>query len=573
MIRANTYFSSFSQVSGYESPLRQRIKLVKQRCRSYPMDSLDFIMIDLERPETLIRHAEFCTGDLTGRYLDFLSVGMHLEPSDRDRMDMLFERILKCQAPCGAFGRVYVQDLGASEHELKWGAASKLFMGLLRYYMETGSGKALTAAQRNAEYFLSHLDYFKSCCDKHKQDETFEISEWIVEPMALLYGITGDARCLEVCRMVADSLPSTIDRCHSHGFMTTLRGLQFAALYTGDVSWNRLPEKFRQEIAERAVWPDGNIPEVFPMSGRNEGCSIADWVMLNLYAGFITGRDEAYEKAENALYNAMALNQIVNGGFGSRELNSDKRGYAQGELSEECWWCCAHNCGLALVEFIDHAVTLRDGELRINLLVPGRHTLQHDGRTVMVDITTRYPEKADTIVFVNGAPDGMKTRIRIPSGVKNAAIREDALPAGGRRYMLSGKMGYSLEEVPNGVVLRYGPLVLVPLRYCSASATPIDYSKTSIPQGYVPVVMPKGRPAIVPVEQDADGFYLFPKQPPELWKCYEEGILSRLAFENLSVNVPLYFPDGKIRSQRFWPECYSTTTLIGYDLPLVFDKG
>ena len=68
--RPATHFSTFAQATLHESPLLNRIRLAKQRGRSYPMDSLDFIMVDLERPETLTRHADFCTGDLTGRYLD-----------------------------------------------------------------------------------------------------------------------------------------------------------------------------------------------------------------------------------------------------------------------------------------------------------------------------------------------------------------------------------------------------------------------------------------------------------------------------------------------------------------------
>ena len=54
------------------------------------------------------------------------------------------------------------------------------------------------------------------------------------------------------------------------------------------------------------------------MQLRNEGCSIADWLMLNLNAGLITGEDGAYEKAERIFWNALAFNQWINGSFGHR---------------------------------------------------------------------------------------------------------------------------------------------------------------------------------------------------------------------------------------------------------------
>ena len=319
--RPATHFSTFAQATLHESPLLNRIRMAKQRGRSYPMDSLDFIMVDLERPETLTRHADFCTGDLTGRYLDFLAASATSNRPTTIECRRC-SRILKCQAPNGAFGRVQVQDMGVSSDELAWVASSKVFIGLLRYYQETGDPKALTAARRNAEFFFANLDRIREASIQQKKPEDLhrwirsagglgDVGNWITEPMAELFGITGDQRCLDVCRAVAEAQQSRpLNGRHSHGVMTTLRGLQLAAIYTGDASWNKLPEQFRKEIADEAAWADGNISELFPQSRRNEGCSIADWVMLNLYAGFISGEDEAYEKAENALWNALFLESV-----------------------------------------------------------------------------------------------------------------------------------------------------------------------------------------------------------------------------------------------------------------------
>ena len=226
-----------------------------------------------------------------------------------------------------------------------------------------------------------------------------------------------------------------------------------------------------------------------------------------------------------------------------------------------------------MTEFANHAVTLRNGEIRVNLLVPGKYTLQYEGRAITVDITTRYPEKADTLIFVNGAPESMKVSVRIPKWIKNALLRKDVLPGGGVRYVLSGKLGYQLEEARGGVILRYGALIMVPLLYITGEPVKTIDSGAGIPEGYVPENMPDERPAIIPVKQDEDGFYLYSKQPYPFWQYYEEGTISKLAYNDLSVSVPLYFSDGTIRYQRFYPECDSTTTMSGGDLPLIFNKG
>jgi len=95
--------------------------------------------------------------------------------------------------------------------------------------------------------------------------------------------------------MIEECLESPEKGVHSHGFLSTLRGLQVAVLITGDNAWNVKVERYRQTIIERHYeMPDGGIPEGFPPGQRNEGCSIADWIMVNLNAGLITGDETAY---------------------------------------------------------------------------------------------------------------------------------------------------------------------------------------------------------------------------------------------------------------------------------------
>ena len=561
----NTYFKRFADVTLYPSYLKKRISLAKIRAKSYPMDSMDFIMMDMERPESLKRQADFCTGDLTGRYLDFLSASMEIDETDRERLDELFRRILNCRTKEGTFGASYNRaSLNESEYNKIWDTAAKHFVGLIRYYLWSGNVKALDAAVGNAEYFLSHKEYVDRCIDENIRTHVFRMSYWITEPLAMLYGITGDERYIEVIRKIEQAMPDSINSHHSHGFMTVLRGFQLAAIYTGDKSFNDLPEKFRKVIAEEAVWADGNISESFPMSQRNEGCSIADWIMLNLYSGFITGNPECYEFAETAMMNALALNQTVNGGFGHRMLKKDKTGYLAGHLSEEAWWCCLHDAGLSMVEYARHAVTMENGKVSVNYLLSGVYTFDN----VTVTVTTNYPQTATAIITARNTDD---VSIRIPSFVKNAAIKETVLPNNTKRYTVTGDMGYYLTDVSNGVVLKYGPLVMAPLRYL-VDEDEHSTKNTSIPEGYVPETMPKDKPAIIADKIDEKGFIVFEKTPYPEWQCYEEGFASQLAFDDLSVNVPLYYPNGSVSQHRFYPMAYSTTTTIGNELPFVFDS-
>jgi len=89
-----------------QSQTKFRLGLVRQRTRTYPLDSMDFIMMDLERPEGHHRHAYQCAGDLTGRLLEFLSHAEGVDGQHDERLPELFERILRQRRPSGLFGRI-----------------------------------------------------------------------------------------------------------------------------------------------------------------------------------------------------------------------------------------------------------------------------------------------------------------------------------------------------------------------------------------------------------------------------------------------------------------------------------
>ncbi|MFA6716255.1 MAG: beta-L-arabinofuranosidase domain-containing protein [Victivallaceae bacterium] len=562
MITKNYKFGQLAETRLYESPLLARLRLAKQSCNHYPMDDMDFIMMDIERPEAFHRHADFCTGDLTGRYLEFLAVSMPHDKSDENRMHELFWRLLKCQSPSGPIGRVFVQDLCTKDtlYNSSDGVTNKLFMGLLQYYLYTGNGKALDAAGKTAEYIFN----FTNPCNHYGCN-----TGWLTDPMALFYAITNDLRALDYCHKVKDDLKKLpLEKTHSHGLMTTLRGLQMAAMYTGDLSFNEQPERFRKLIAEQAVWVDGNIPELFPSSRRNEGCSIADWVMLNLNAGFLTGADEAYEKAELAMYNALGLSQLSNGRFSLRAISQDKRCYLR--QVEEAWFCCVHNGGLALVKYADHVVSLQNNIIKINFLVPGHYELVNNGQTISIDITTGYPETYHAIILVKGAPNSMDVKIRQSSFVRNIKLDKQQLPGNRDRYILNGDMGYYLERVENGVILKYGPLVMAPLQYAPPQKDTDNPSGVEV-EGIVPDFR-ADYPAIIPPEKKDDaGFLVFDNERNMGWICFEEGPRSRMTYGCLSVNVPLRFPEGTTKVMRFYPELSKTTIMKEAYFPIVFE--
>ncbi len=549
------------------SQLGFRIGLARTRMSSYPCDLMDFIMIDLERPDNRYRQAYFCNGDLSGRLLEFLTCAEGVDGKHDPRLDELFERILKQRRPSGYIGRFAAApgSVATESSPERAGAGSKHFSGLLRYYELTGDKRALAAALGLAELLWSVRQEWKEK----------KFVSWVIEPMARLWDITKDPRWIEFSEMVRDNIhPLGQEKTHSHGFMTTIRGLQVMTLLTGDLSWNALPDQSRQYIIEKQlVTPDGNIPEGFPTSARNEGCSIADWILLNLYQGLIHGDENAYETAERAFWNALAFNQLITGGFGHRRIASN--GYGVDNI-HEAWWCCTQNGGLAMAEYARHSVTFRKDTIHVNFLIPGEFEVLLPGdKKARVTIQTAYPGKAEAIIEAENIPENILLQVRVPSCVKNPQVVK--VRTGNKvKVTFSGKIGHRIEQANPGVILTYGPLVLVPPKGVGVGSKSSP-AADGIPDGYVPQSIPEGIPIIkLDTPADEDGFIKLPLCPPErplpTWSYFDEGPGARTWVEGAAAEVRLKYPDGSVLPTRFVPMCFSTSCMSLFETPVVF-KG
>ena len=548
------------------SQLKFRLGLVRQRTRTYPLDSMDFIMMDLERPDGHHRHAYQCTGDLTGRLLEFLAHADGVDGIRDERLFELFERILRQRRPSGLFGRIIADPLLSHE---AFSACARFFPGLIYYYELTNDVRALDAAVSLADLTIRSRDLWRK---RLTETGGRAIEFWITEPMALLYGVTGKQEYLDFVGMINDALEMPDKGAHAHGYMATLRGLQAAALVTGDAAWNEKPEAARRMIIERHYeLPDGCTPECFPHSGATEGCSIADWLMLNLNTAAITGRAEAYEHAEHILWNALAFNQWNTGCFGVR--STSPCGYGMRRF-EEAWWCCLHHCGLALVEYARHAVTLRDNTIHVNLLVPGRYQLAlPGGQEAEVRITTAYPARAEVSIEAVRVPPDLPLRLQVPACVRQPVVTE-VRDASHVQLHLAGRLGHYVTPCHNGVMLQYGPLVLSPAIYSWQGTDNGPYaaatSEAYAPTGYIPDVMPQGLPVLELPTADNDGLFPLAELPLPDWMYFDEGPTSRCGVAGSAGNVSVKFPDGSKKTLRFTPLCYNTSCLSLFDTPIVF---
>ena len=539
------------------SMLSVRLNLARQRLKQYPLHTLDFVMMDLERPTGVRRHADQCVGDLTGRLLEFWSAAEGVDGVREERLPELFERILRTRQKSGLFGAFNGQPENPQPVDGNLSVVMyRLFSGFMRYWQASGDSRALEAAVDQAEWLLAHRDRWQH----HFPEGARAIEFWVTEPLAMLYHATGDDRYLDFIAWI-NRIIGPCEYTHSHGFMATMRGLQLAALYSGDETFNRKPEEARRRIIDgHYQMIDGCVSENHPRSFRNEGCSIADWLMMNLNAGLL-GAPDGYAEAENILWNALFFNQFATGGFGHRDLMEN--GYAMGALSE-AWWCCTHHAGLAMTEVARHAVTCSDGVIRVNLLIPGRFRVAGGE----VEISTVYPQRGRALIRTRDC--SLPVEVTPPPSLHEVELRK-LQQEDGETILLSGRLGYWLDrrEEPR-VALRYGPLLLAPLTYYWGG--PRQEVADDIPAGYVPDFLPAGTPRLLVGEPDRDGL-LPPLRTTPLpeWSYFETGAAAELGFDGISGYVDCLFPGGEKHELWFSPLCHLTSNLSFYDTPLLFE--
>lgn len=537
----------------YDSQLKARLGLVRKRLQAYPMADMNFTMMDLERPTLRKRHADFCTYDLTGRMMLFYSLADGIDGTHCDDLQEIFKRVMHSRRKSGLF------DDNPDDQPVIVGA--HFISGLVNYYTLSGDMRALNAAEDAAERMLRDGDRFFKCLESNG---TNNMNAWISEGFAELYRETRDEKYLDAIRRIAKECMGTINYAHSHGYMTTLRGIMRAAIYSNDDELAMIVKERLCEIMEIGVTEIGDISEAFPRSHRNEGCSIADFIMLCMLCGHYFDDPSCYEAAEYSLWNALYFNQFVTGGFGHRFFAY--RGYRT--YVEEAWWCCTQNAGTCFAEIARHVATVRGGKVKVNFLIPGEYTLPGENGNITVTITTKLPTKAATVIKVVGTKNDVD--IRIPDYIKEVSVRRVETDFGYTLY-LDGKLGHYAEKRGDGYVMKYGPLVLAPMIYTWDMCVN-DAEKTSIPEGYTHENMP-GYGCMLDIgEADENGFYHFEHDPIPAWIVFEEGEMADIAGgEAAAAHIPVCFDDGEKNVLYFQPLCSATTNLTLMDIPVVFD--
>ena len=427
--------------------LLKRVDMVQARMLSgaNPRFTDDFIVADVAlRPDYPRRFSNY-SGDLSGRYIGaFASMP---DPASSQHLTNLVAEILRYQKADGRFGSAELkfspEAIGLDHTALLWGNG-RLLVGLLEYHASSPDPKVLEAA-RSLGDFLANAS--KGCMSETVSKRVNDLGaagmicvSQLIEPLALLAEATGDAVYLEDAEAILPWFQQERGTQHSHGYLTTLRGLVLLCGATGDSQYLNLAKSLYDDlISSSDLLIYGGVREYFgDKYDRDEGCSEADFIRLSLQLWRATGQVEYLERAERCLLNQFYNDQFATGDFGHRAYFD--RGVAPSLGQGRAWWCCTMHGLRAFRDVADAIVTTDEDVVKLNLFLDAQWS--DNARTVTIETEAAVDGPLYTLAIDRAPQEGLRTAVRQPRWVTAMQVSVN-----GKAVSSHDENGYLVPEV------------------------------------------------------------------------------------------------------------------------------
>jgi hypothetical protein len=300
--------------------------------------------------------------------------------------------------------------------------------GLLDAYEDTRDSRYREAAKKLGRYFQRSFAAWKD----NGKGMLHEFYGHSIDGLVRLYTLGGETWALDLAEKAAALSGRT---AHTHHSLSMDRGVI-------DLSWVRGDKSILDRVADYLEWcrenriVSGGLPESMPMSGEDEGCALADYVIVNLMMFRATGKDSYLDDAEHTLVNHLFMNQFHTGGFGHRSYAADVIGGRQwqgweGRFGSENPGCCSMWGQWALGQAGAFIVTLKGNAIEVNLYPCVSVELpDFEGR---LDIESDFPRMKRALLTVHcDKPFRSTFRLRVPAWAEGVEVALNGEAGAGR---------------------------------------------------------------------------------------------------------------------------------------------
>lgn len=408
-----------------------------------PLGDIEFVLSDIGFQFTR-RFTEY-SGDVSGRMLGALTAAEQVLRREGGMSKELAARIPSYQQSDGHFGapqNLQEQVNQARDMPILWGNG-RILLAMAERCRQSDDPVLLEAAKRLGDYVLSTRPYY-GLRENFERVGGKEASGFttcypsMIDGLVALAGVTGDPKYADEARFIARL--SLIDQefkgHHSHGRLIT---------YLGMLDLDRLAEtpEFTpavmagcRRVCDEMILPTGGVTEMSDRAyDRDEGCSEADWIRVNLFLWRDTGDTEYLDRAEFALRNHLLAMKFSNGGFGHGTFKALRQGDALWpgarimNYVSDSYWCCSMHGTQLLADAATYAVTAESNNIYVNWLSEVSSVLDFDGRKV----TVRTEQVSPVLwkVSLEGDAAGLILRLHLPAWTAQMSMNGAAQEASG----------------------------------------------------------------------------------------------------------------------------------------------
>jgi uncharacterized protein len=315
----------------------------------------------------------------------------------RSKMDRVVDALLATQEPDGYLGTYLAADRMGQRPPHAWDVWVHKYdmLGLLAYYQVTGRPEALEAARRIGNLLVDTFGPGKKDINRAGEHVGMAATS-VLEPMVLLYRVTGDKRYLAFADTIAASWETTtgahivsvlnregcvrrVGNAKAYEMLSNLCGL--VELYRAEGNRSHIQAALRawEDIVQHHLYVTGtgSADERWQEHGQvlwgaedkvGEACVTVTWLQLNMQLYRLLGDSRYVNEAERTIYNRL---------LGAQHPSGEKACYYMplegAKPFQPTLTCCFSSLarGIALVPGMAHgARRLPDGEdaVDVNLL-------------------------------------------------------------------------------------------------------------------------------------------------------------------------------------------------------------
>jgi DUF1680 family protein len=325
------------------------------------------------------------------------------------------DTVLRLQNAKGYFG----PDLPLDQKDTRILSGNAFALrGLLDAFEDTGEDRYLHAARRMRGFFEKTFPYWHEASD----GKVHEFWGHCLDGLVKLHRLDNDGKALDLARRIAGNVGRTR---HTHHSLSMLRGM--VDLYNVTQEPRHLTS-----VRDYLAWcrehrlVTGGVPEVMPGSKQDEGCALADYMVLNLMMFQATGEMEFLNDAEHVMVNHFFMNQFHTGGFGHRGYASQIMGGKswqgwEGRFGSENPGCCSLWGQWALGRIGPYLITGKGDGFEINIYAQA--DVAFPDRSVRFTLDSDFPRcrRGEIRVYARGSRS-FPLFLRVPPWAENVSL-------------------------------------------------------------------------------------------------------------------------------------------------------